>query len=107
MNRMTFFIPASEEERVFRLATSPPRTRAFTLLELLAVLAVLALWVLLLVPALARTQPDSRAFQCLNNSRQLTRAWRMYADDNNDKLATSVYATDTASPILPSWAVGW
>ena len=57
-----------------RLPAIPPRTHAFTLIELLAVLAVLALWTLLLVPALARTKLDSRTFQCLKNARELNRA---------------------------------
>jgi len=36
-------------------------TTAFTLVELLVVLVVLALWAMLLLPALARTQLNSRA----------------------------------------------
>lgn len=59
---------------------------AFTLVDLLVMLAVLAVSVTLLSPVLARTQPNSKSFQCLNNHRQLCRAWRMYADDNNDWL---------------------
>jgi prepilin-type processing-associated H-X9-DG protein len=77
---------------------------AFTFAELLVVLMVLALGALLLVPALARTQPDSRAAQCLNNHRQLCRAWLMYASDNNDKLATSLSG---GSASQPTWAPGW
>lgn len=76
---------------------------AFTRLELLVVLSVLVLCGLLLLPALARTQPDSRAFQCLNNHRQLTRAWLMYATDNNDKLANSFHGGSA----LSTWAAGW
>lgn len=78
---------------------------AFTLPELLAVLVVVTLWVMLLLPALARTQPDSRAFQCINNHAQLCRAWRMYADDNNDKLSPNVHGGGT--PSYPVWATGW
>jgi prepilin-type processing-associated H-X9-DG protein/prepilin-type N-terminal cleavage/methylation domain-containing protein len=79
---------------------------AFTLVELLVVLAVLALGAMLLVPALARTQPDSRAARCLNNHRQLCRAWLMYAGDNNERLATSWYGTTGSQP-QPRWANGW
>lgn len=77
---------------------------AFTLIELLVILAVLVIWAMLLVPALARTQPDSRAARCLNNHRQLCRAWLMYANDNNDKLATSLTGVSTSQP---TWAPGW
>jgi len=69
---------------------SPAGSRAgFTLVELLVVIAVFALLAMLLLPAAARTQADSRAFQCLNNNRQLNRAWRMWSDDNQDRLLYS------------------
>ena len=78
---------------------------AFTLMELLVVLAVVAVGAMLLVPALARTQPDSRAARCLNNHRQLCRAWQMYADDNNDKLAVGVAGVSPSQPwlLIPGW----
>ncbi len=80
---------------------------AFTLLELILVLAVIAVLATLLTPALARTQPEGRAFLCLNNHAQLCRAWLMYADDNNDKLATSMWGGPAQSPTQPMWAAGW
>lgn len=85
---------------------------AFTLIELLVVLAVLALLAATLLPALAHTQPDSRAFRCLNNQRQLAMAWRMYAEDNNDYLAANDFPYLTPiNAILPrinaaNWAPG-
>src|ERR1051325_4189081 len=79
-----------------RLPAIPPRTHAFTLIELLAVLAVLVLCAVMLLPAFARTQPDSRAFQCLNNLRELNRAWRMWSDDNQDLL---LYASELNSTV--------
>jgi type II secretory pathway pseudopilin PulG len=57
---------------------------AFTLVDLLAVLAALAVCALLWVPALARTQLDTRAFQCLSNARQLALAVQIYQADNHD-----------------------
>lgn len=92
--------------------TESTNPEAFTFVELLVVLAVLALVFLTLLPALARTQPDSRAFQCLNNHRQLARAWRMYADDYSDRLAPNVHGSSaiSPSPTLPyaPWTlVGW
>lgn len=88
--------------------TEAPSPEAFTFVELLVVVAVLALVFLTLLPALARTQPDSRAFQCLNNHRQLARAWRMYADDNNDRLAGVIGSFTVVSndPNAP-WIQGW
>ena len=49
---------------------------AFTLVELLVVIAMIALGALLLVPALARTRPGAKAIQCRNHLKQLTAAWR-------------------------------
>ena len=61
---------------------------AFTLFELLVVIVLLALGASILVPALARTRPNSQAFKCLDNLRQLTAAWSMYNDDYNNSLLT-------------------
>jgi prepilin-type processing-associated H-X9-DG protein len=58
----------------------------FTLTDLLVVIVTVAVLGLLLLPALAGTKPNSQAFQCLENLRQLTLGWQMYAEDNNGKL---------------------
>jgi prepilin-type N-terminal cleavage/methylation domain-containing protein len=78
--------------------------RAFTLLELLAVLVILALLALTLLPALARTGPNTRALQCLNNQRQMCAAWRMYADDNRDRI---VYSSDDGTAPHPQNQYAW
>ncbi len=93
----------TQSRRGERFNVSQPA--AFTIVELLVVLAVLALGAMLLVPALARTQPDNRAARCLNNHGQLCRAWLMYTSDNNDRLATSLHGAP--SPSQPTWATGW
>ena len=64
---------------------------AFTLLELAVLIATLIVFAVTLLPALAKSRPNSLAFQCLNNNRQLCAAWRMYADDNHDRI---VYSSD-------------
>src|ERR1041384_8699368 len=108
MNGRGNFTPTSGHDEVFRLATALRQARGFPLIELLVVLVVLALWAMLLAPALSHTQPDSRAFQCLNNHRQLGRAWLMFANDNSDRLVMSyhggIIATD---PSAAPWATGW
>ena len=62
------------------------RNGGFTLIELLVMLALVGLWALLLVPGLARTQPDVRAVQCLSNKQQLAAACAMYTHDWSDYL---------------------
>jgi prepilin-type processing-associated H-X9-DG protein len=61
-------------------------TAAFGQVDLLTVIGVLVLLGLLLIPALARTRVPDQAFRCRNNLRQLIQGWRMYAEDNSDKL---------------------
>src|SRR6266705_4990334 len=69
-------------------------SRAFTLIELAVVIVVLCLLASTLLPVLAKSRPTSLGFQCLNSQRQLCAAWRMYADDNRDRI---VYASDDGS----------
>lgn len=91
---------------------SRERPGAFTLTELLVLLAAIAILAALLLPAVAATKPDSRAFQCLNNQGQITRAWQMYAADNRDLLPPNDYPYLTGFWIsgnkdqLKNWVVG-
>jgi prepilin-type processing-associated H-X9-DG protein len=70
-------------------AVEKARENGFTLTDLLVVIVTVAILGVLLLPALAGTKPNSRAFQCLENLRQLTLGWQMYAEDNNGKLPPS------------------
>ena len=91
------------------LSPDPRETRqdsAFTLAEFLVVLGVLALFTFTLLPALARTKGDSRAFQCLNNTRELTRAWRMWTDDNQDQLLYSSGLSSAPASDARTWVFG-
>ena len=59
---------------------------AFTLLELLVVIATVAILATLMVPALAHTDDNGARMVCMNNLRQLGLAEGMYAADNRDSL---------------------
>jgi prepilin-type N-terminal cleavage/methylation domain-containing protein len=83
--------------------------RAFTLVELLVVIAVIAILAGLLLPVLSSAKDRSRRVICLNNQRQLDLGWQMYADENGGILASNAWAYRsglvTESP-SNSWVTG-
>ena len=62
--------------------------KGFTLVELLVVIAIIGILASMLLPALSLARETSRRSLCLGNLRQLHTASIMYADDNNDWLAS-------------------
>lgn len=83
---------------------------AFSLIELLVVIAIIAVLASLLLPALSRSKEQGKRIACINNIRQLSLAWIMYADDNDGRLVPNnwVYLASTQSPLElgTSWALG-
>ncbi len=60
--------------------------KGFTLIELLVVIAIIAILLAILLPALNRVKEQGKRAVCLHNLKQLSLAWIMYADENNDVL---------------------
>lgn len=81
--------------------------KGFTLIELLVVIAIIALLLSILMPALHRAREQGKRVVCLSNLKQLTLAWIMYADENDDKIVNGmggVDRTDEKAWVGKCWA---
>jgi len=82
-------------------------TEGFSLVELLVVIAIIAILAALLLPAISRSKEQGYRVSCINNLKQLSLAWVMYADDHDGRLPPNnfVWNVETGAPILEedSW----
>jgi prepilin-type N-terminal cleavage/methylation domain-containing protein/prepilin-type processing-associated H-X9-DG protein len=62
------------------------RQRAFTLVELLVVIGVIAILIAILLPAISRARKSAQRTACLSNLRSLSHAMVMYSDVNRGRL---------------------
>src|SRR5437773_6015459 len=80
------------------------RARAgFNLLELIVVIAIVAVLAALLLPALVKAREQGRTSVCKNNMRQIGLAMVLYADDNGDFLP---WPGDVDRNWQPDWVFG-
>jgi prepilin-type processing-associated H-X9-DG protein len=78
------------------------RRAAFTLVELLVVIGVIALLIGILLPALNKARKSANTAKCLSNCHQMFMAFEMYAINNRDYLPPTSDGTYTLT--IPGYA---
>jgi prepilin-type N-terminal cleavage/methylation domain-containing protein/prepilin-type processing-associated H-X9-DG protein len=84
-----------------------PRDAAFTLVELLVVVAIIAILASMLLPGLANAKSKSHSIFCLNNLKQLSLAWTVYATDNQDRLPNNFGTTQIKRLLAQNQNINW
>ncbi len=70
---------------------------AFTLIELLVVVAIIALLISILLPALGKAKENGRRAVCLSNLHHLGQAFQQYLHDNADRLPAACFLPSVES----------
>ncbi len=82
--------------------------RLFTLIELLIVIAIIAILAGMLMPALVRARGAARSAHCVSNLRQIGMAMSMYMNDSGGKFPVASVYIDTDPDCWDTFEViGW
>ena len=78
------------------LLPSRKSQQAFTLIEMLVVIAIIVLLASVLVPTVTKSIQSARRIKCVSNLRNILLASRMYAMDHKDLMVPSQYTDKTS-----------
>ncbi len=96
------------ESQNVRLPSGMParalRSLGFTLVELLVVIGIIALLISILLPALGKAREQASKTACLSNLRQLGTAFKLYAQDFQDRIAPMSYKNSDANGYSHNYA---
>ena len=97
-----FHVPCSS------ILTSRGKTKVFTLIELLIVIAIIAILAAMLLPALGKAREKARSIACVGKLKQIGMAAQMYYNDYNEyipfgHLTPATEYNGYAGSINPAW----
>ncbi len=83
------------------------RVRGFTLVELLVVMAIIAILAGLLLPALLAAQSKARSLACLANQRQVSFACMLYAGDAQERMPYNLGTAEIKQAVASGQYLNW